>query len=174
MLRAGLALPLALIVAGAPLSPKLPRTEAETASEKAIVLPDAAGGRVAVLIIGFTKKASDVTERWENRVSQGYGPGGRVAIFRVAVLESAPRLLRAFIRGRIERNVPQEKRDSFVLLFHGEAEWKKLVNFGDPDDAYLMVLDANGGMRWVGHGNPDAPGTATLKAQVDSLLRPGR
>ena len=174
MLSAGLALPLALIVAAAQLSPRLPRTEAETASEKAIVLPDAAAGRVAVLIVGFSKKSSEVTERWEKSVFQDLGTGGRVAIFRVAVLESAPRILRGFIRRGIEKNVPKEKRDSFVLLFHDEAEWKKLVHFEDPDEAYLVVLDADGGVRWVGHGNPDAPGTANLKAQVDSLLRRGR
>jgi hypothetical protein len=135
------------------------------------VLPDAAAGRVAVLIVGFSKKSSEVVERWENRLFQDYGAGGQVAIFRVAVLESAPRLLRGFIRGRIEKNVPKEKRDSFVLLFQGEAEWKALVHFADADDAYLVVLDVNGSVRWIGHGNPDAAGTADVKAQVDSLMR---
>ena len=124
-----------------------------------------------MLIVGFSKKSSEVSERWENRVLQEYGAGGQVGIFRIAVLESVPRLLRGFIRGRIEKNIPKEKRDSFVLLFHGEAEWKALVQFAGPDDAYLVVLDANGGIRWVGHGNPDAAGTADLKAQVDSLMR---
>jgi hypothetical protein len=171
MLSAGLALALSLIVAAAPVGSRLPRTEGETASEKPIVLPDAAAGRLAVLIVGFSKKSSEVSERWENRVFQDYGSGGQVAIFRIAVLESAPRLLRGFIRGRIEKNIPKEKRDSFVLLFHGEAEWKALVHFDGPDDAYLVVLDVNGSVRWVGHGNPDAVGTADLKAQVDSLMR---
>jgi hypothetical protein len=171
MLSAGLALPLSLIVAAAPIGSRLPRTQGETASEKPIVLPDAAAGRVAVLIVGFSKKSSEVVERWENRLFQDYGAGGQVAIFRVAVLESAPRLLRGFIRGRIEKNVPKEKRDSFVLLFQGEAEWKALVHFADADDAYLVVLDVNGSVRWIGHGNPDAAGTADVKAQVDSLMR---
>ena len=176
LLSAGFALPLSLIVAAAPIGSRLPRTEGETASEKPIVLPDAAAGRVAVLIVGFSKKSSEMSEQWENRVLQEYGAGGQVGIFRIAVLESVPRLLRGFIRGRIEKNIPKEKRDSFVLLFHGEAEWKELVHFAGPDDAYLVVLDTNGSIRWVGHGNPDAGGAADLKAQVDSLLvrRPSR
>jgi hypothetical protein len=171
LLSAGFALPLSLIVAAAPIGSRLPRTEGETASEKPIVLPDAAAGRVAVLIVGFSKKSSEVSEQWENRVLQEYGAGGQVGIFRIAVLESVPRLLRGFIRGRIEKNIPKEKRDSFVLLFQGEAEWKALVQFAGPDDAYLVVLDANGGVRWVGHGEPAPGGVADLKAQVDSLLR---
>jgi hypothetical protein len=40
-----------------------------------------------------------------------------------------------------------------------------------PTNAYLVVLDVDGNVRWVGHGNPDAAGTADLKAQVDSLMR---
>ena len=172
-LSARLALPLSLLVAAAPIGSRLPRTEGETASEKPIVLPDAAAGRVAVLIVGFSKNSSEVSERWESRVFHDYGAGGQVALYRVAMLESVPRLLRGFIRGRIEKNVPKEKRDGFVLLFHGEAEWKALVHFAGPDDAYLVVLDVNGGIRWVGHGNPDAAGTADLKAQVDSIMLQG-
>ncbi len=166
----GLALPLSLILAAAPIDSRLPRAEAETASERPIVLPDAAAGRVAVLIVGFSKKSSEASERCEKQIFQDYGAGGQVAIFRVAVLESAPRLLRGFIRSGIEKNIPKEKRDNFVLLFHGEAEWKKLVHFADPDGAYLLVLDRNGGVRWVGHGNPDAAGLADVKAQIDALV----
>ncbi len=171
LLSAGLALPLSLIVAAAAIGSRLPRTEGETASEKPIVLPDAAAGRVTVLIVGFSKKSGDLSGQWENRVFQNYGAGGQVAIFRIAVLESAPRLLRGFIRGQIEKSIPKEKRDSFVLLFHGEADWKELVHFADPDGAYLVVLDVNGSIRWVGHGKPDAAGVAELKVQVDALIR---
>ena len=63
-----LALPLALILATAPTASRLPRTEAETASEKPIVLPDVAAGRVAVLTVGFSKKSGEVTERWEKPI----------------------------------------------------------------------------------------------------------
>jgi hypothetical protein len=152
----------------------LPRTEAETASHKAITLPDATAGRIAVLVVGFSKKSKDVTERWENRIGQDYRSAPEIAVFRIAVLESLPRILRGLARGRIEKNTPPEKRDSFILLFHQEDAWKQLVEFDRPDDAYLLLIDERGQVRWRGRGAADLSGYDSLKAQIDSLVGKGR
>lgn len=160
----------AATVAGAP-PPSLPTTQAETASGRSIVLPAAVAGRVGVLVVGFSKRSSDVTERWEARMARDYGSSTRVSMLRVAVLESVPRLLRGFVRGRIERTVPAAKRDQFVFLFHQEDEWKSLVHFEAPDDAYLVVLDADGKVAWRGHGAADLAGYEAMKGQIDGLLR---
>ena len=174
ILKSALLLSVIGAASAAPPGHRLPRTEAETASGRAITLPDAAAGRVAILVVGFSKTSREVTERWERQVFQDYGSAPRVAVFRVAVLESVPRLLRGFVRGRIEKNVPNEKRDGFVLLFHHEEEWKTLVRFAAPDDAYFIVLEGAGNVSWVGHGGPALEGYGELKAQIDLLARRGQ
>jgi hypothetical protein len=147
----------------------IPRTDAETASHRSITLPDATAGRIAVLVIGFSKKSKDVTDRWENRLYQDYRPTASFAVLRIAILESLPRMLRGFIRGRFEKNTLPERRDSCVLLFQQEDAWKRLVEYQRPDDAYLLLLDERGTVRWRGHGGSDLEGYDLLKAQIESL-----
>jgi hypothetical protein len=148
----------------------IPRTDAETASHKAITLPDATVGRIAVLVVGFSKKSKDVAERWENRIFQDYRSAPRIAVLRIAVLASVPKILRGLVRGRAEKNTPPEKRDSFILLFQHEDAWKQLVEFDRPDGAYLLIVDEKGQVRWRARGAADLSGYDSLKAQIDSML----
>ena len=39
-----------------------------------------------------------------------------------------------------------------MILFQSETELKRFVTFSSPDDAYLLLLDANGEVKWRGHG----------------------
>jgi hypothetical protein len=87
------------------------------------------------------------------------------------VLESVPKLLRGFVRGRIETNVAPERRENFVLLFQLEDRWKSAVQFQAPDDAYLLVLAPDGTVVWHGDGGADLAGYDVLKAQIEPLLR---
>jgi hypothetical protein len=156
-------------VAASP-GPVLPRTEAETASGKSVTLPDAAAERIAVLIVGFSRKSSTPAGRWEDKLTHDYESFPRVAVFRIAVLESLPRLFRGLLRAGIESNVPKNRRDSFVLLFHQEEAWKNLAQFGAPDDAYIVLLDGAGRMFWRRHGSADGIPYDALKAQISVLL----
>jgi hypothetical protein len=150
--------------------PAFPRTTAETASGHPITLPDAAQGRIAVLLVAFSKKAGEATAPWEDRLIRDYTSNPRLAVFRVAVLESIPALLRHFARGGIEQNVARERRDSFVLLFHLEDVWKQVVRFDTPDDAYVVLLDGAGSVRWHTRGRADSGEYESLRSQIDQLL----
>jgi hypothetical protein len=81
-----------------------------------------------------------------------------------------PGLLRGLLRAGIESNVPKNRRDSDGLLFHQEEAWKNLVQFGAPDDAYVVLLDAAGRMFWRGHGSADGSPYNALKTQISVLL----
>ncbi len=70
----------------------------------------------------------------------------------MAELEAAPRFVRGLITGGMRRSTPPEEQDRFVLLFQGEAVWKKFMGFATTDEVYMVLLDANGGVKWRGHG----------------------
>jgi hypothetical protein len=61
-------------------------------------------------------------------------------------------------------------RDHFVPILQGEAELKKLVNYHEPDDAYLVVLDRAGRIDGQVHGTLTDAGYSRLRAEVQSLL----
>ena len=51
----------------------MPRIEGESFADQEVVLPDAARGKVAVLIFGFTKASKESTSAWANKIQAEFG-----------------------------------------------------------------------------------------------------
>ena len=130
----------------------LPRLEGETLSKKPIVLPDTVRGKIALLVVGFTKKGGQATGPWQKQFKSDFGADQRYAVYLVAVLEDVPRFIRGMITSGMRSNTPPAEQDNFLILVHGEEDLKHLVGYSTPDDAYLLLLDAKGEIRWRGHG----------------------
>jgi hypothetical protein len=130
----------------------LPRLEGETLSKNPIVLPDAAHGKIALLVMGFTKKGGQATGPWEKQFKNDFGADQRYVVYPAAVLEDVPRFIRGMVMSGIRSSTPPSEQDHFVILVHGEQDLKHFVGYSAPDDAYLLLLDAKGEIRWRGHG----------------------
>jgi len=130
----------------------MPRVEGETLSGKKILLPDDARGKIALLAIGFSRKGGNATRAWSDRFKKEFGADPRFAVYPVAELEGAPRFVRGMIVGSMRKGTPTADRDRFVTLFQGTEELKRFVGFSTSDEAYLLLLDANGTVQWRGHG----------------------
>ncbi len=128
------------------------RMEGETLSNRPISLPDDAHGKIALLVIGFSRKGGDATGAWRLRFKKDFGADPRYAVYPIAVLEDAPRLVRGMIKSGMRENTPKDEQDNFVILVHGEKDLKRVVEYSAPDDAYLLLIDRDGQIRWRGHG----------------------
>ena len=126
-----------------------PRLSGETLAGNAIVLPDAAKGKQIILIISFSRAAQEQTRSWGEKLKQQL-PG--VARYQVLELEDVPRFFRGFVKSSIRKGIPQESQNNFVLLFEGQDALKKIANYQSADDAYVVLLDANGNVTWREHG----------------------
>lgn len=124
----------------------IPKIEGETLSGKKISLPGDLGSESALLIIGFTHGSQTQTKAWSLRMR------GRIPTWSIAVLEDVPRLVRGMASHGIKSSVPKEQYDRFLLVYHGEKELKHAAGFDTPDDAYLLVIDRAGAVRWTFHG----------------------
>jgi hypothetical protein len=146
--------------------------EGETLSGKRIILPDDARGKIALLSIGFSKKSGEATRAWGDHFKKDFGADPRYAVYPVAVLEEAPRFVRGMILGGMRRGTPASEQDRFVILFQGEADWKRFVSYSGPDEAYLLLIDAKGEIRWRGHGLFRAADYAALADAAKKLAQP--
>lgn len=162
-----LALMLLMLIAANLSAQVIPHTEADTLSGKKIVLPDATAGHPAIFIVGFSHAGGDSCGRWDKQLRQDFASDGNLRIYNVAELQDAPKLVRGMIRHGMRGNVPQNEQDSFVLLYQDEDVWKKLADVSDADDAYILLVDAAGNIRWRTHGkNPDPSAMNTLKGEI--------
>jgi hypothetical protein len=55
----------------------------------------------------------------------------------------------------IKGSIPKEQYDRFLLVFHGEKQLEAAAGFSRPEDAYVLVIDGAGGVRWSLHGQVD-------------------
>jgi hypothetical protein len=132
------------------LAQSLPRFEAQNLSGTKLVFPDALEGKGAVFVVGFSRKSQEQTKIWSKRIAEEFRRTGK-SYFQVAVLQSVPRLLRGVVVSGIRRGVPESQHDKFLVVYQEEDEWKNLVGYTAPDDAYVLVVDGVGRIVWKTH-----------------------
>jgi hypothetical protein len=139
----------------------IPNIEGETLSGKKVSLPRDLGSKPALLIIGFTHGSQAQTKAWSLRVQD------RFLTWSIAVLEDVPRLVRGMVTHSIKSAIPKEQYDRFLLLYRGEKELKQVAGFDRPDDAYLLVIDGAGAVRWSCHGSVTGAAVEEIGRQLD-------
>ncbi|HLH00637.1 MAG TPA: hypothetical protein VKX49_30305 [Bryobacteraceae bacterium] len=137
-----------------------PTIECEDLRNDKITIPEATKGHAEIFVIGFTHASQTQTKAWTAKLEPEVHP------YSIAVLQDAPRLVRGMAVHGIKSSVPQAERDRFLLVFHGEEELKQAAGFDRPDDAYLVLIDANGQIRWRFHGPFSEDTLAEVKHQM--------
>jgi hypothetical protein len=150
---------------------QFPRLQEENLNGQQVVLPDAASGKVSVLVMGFSKASKTPTEAWAKRIESDFGKNSEFALYQLPVLEAVPKIIRGMVISGIKKGVAENQRANFVPALHNEDELKKLVGFKAEDDAYIVVLDPTGKITYQTHGLSVDPGYAELKAKLQALLK---
>lgn len=151
-------------------SQPMPRVEGESFAGRKVVLPDATKGHVAVLVFGFTKASKEPTRAWAEKILAEFGNQSGFELYQLPVLEDVPRLIRGMVISGIKKGVPERLRDHFVPIVEGESELKKLAGYKEPDDAYLVILDASGQIVHQTHGPYSDAAYAQLRAELHKIL----
>jgi hypothetical protein len=71
----------------------------------------------------------------------------------------------------MRKNTPPELHNRVMTVYGGNGDWKARVGFSGPDDAYLVLIDRQGIVRWLAHGPVSDARLQELSAVVDSLPR---
>jgi len=153
-----------------PMPQPMPKIQGESLSGHAVVLPDSATGKVAVLIFGFSKASKGPTGDWEKKISADFASQPAFTVYQLPVLEDVPRFIRGMVISGMKKGVAENKRDHFVPILQGEAALKKLVNYKDSDDAYLVILDPDGKIPGQMHGPLTDTGYSQLRDKLNSQL----
>ena len=150
---------------------QLPRLQEENLLGQTVVLPDAAAGKVAVLVLGFSQASKNPTSAWAKRISVDYSQTPGFALYQLAVLEAVPHMFRSMIISGIRKGIPEDQRQNFLPVVHNEAELQKLVGFEEADDAYIIVLDRSGKVAYQTHGASVGPAYVEFRSALAGLLK---
>ena len=150
---------------------QLPRLQEQSLAGQQVVLPDVAWGKVAVLVLGFTRASQTTTGAWTKQIRTDFGKSSGFELYQLPVLEEVPRVLHGMIVSGMKKGVAEDQRANFIPVMHNEAELKKLVGYKEADDAYIVVLDRSGKVAFQTHGAGPEPNYAELRAKVEGLLK---
>ena len=93
-----------------------------------------------------------------------------VTYYQLPVLQGAPSFVRPMILRGMRKDLPAEQQAHFIPILDHEDEWKKLVNFSAPDDAYILLTDPHGHVAWQTHGPLTDSSYDALKSALCKLL----
>lgn len=141
-----------LWLAGFCRAQQVPATHATTLDKSVVIFPESEAGKPLILLISFSHKGEKECDNWNQRLKGAYMHESRVDYYELADFEGVPSFVMRFVLHGMRREIPKDEHAHFVLLSSGEAEWKKLVAYSSPKDAYLVVADAAGNVLWQEHG----------------------
>lgn len=128
-----------------------------------------AGGKVAILVLGFSKGSRTQAALWGRRLPTDYLYSPDVLYFEMPMLEAVPRLLRGAVLRSIKSEVSARSQPHFAPLTSDEQRWRSLVRYNQPDDAYVLLIDSTGLVRAQFQGEPSDATYQELKHRVDQL-----
>ena len=140
-----------------PLQPgdPFPELKGELLSGHNATLPAAAKGKIALLALGFSRESQHALEPWTKRYWAEFGQNDAVTFYTVPMIGSGGRFAKFFIEAGMKRDVPKTLQDHFMVVFTDTDPWKARVSFKGENDAYLILLDAAGTVRWTHSGTFD-------------------
>ncbi len=149
---------------------RLPELHGEFLTGRDAKLPQAAADRVAFLLLGFTYKSRFAVEAWANRFRTQFQSDPRVTFYEIPMIGGPAKLGKWFIDSGMRRGTPKSDYEHVITVYKGTGSWKKQVRFGDPNVAYLILLDRSGNVAWLHRGAFDEDAFKGLSSKVSDLL----
>ena len=122
--------------------------------------------------MGFTYRSRFPVEAWASWYRATIGSSTDATFFEVPMIGGLATLGRWFIDRGMRSGTPVELHDRVITVYKGSGDWKKRLAYSAEreDDAYLIVLDRDGIVRWLHHGEFDQARADDLRGRITSLV----
>jgi hypothetical protein len=107
---------------------------------------------------------------WGRLITADYGRSPGLDYYEIPMLGGAPKMLRGMIIKSMGKSVPADQRPHFMPLVEDDKPWRTVAKYWKPDDAYLLLVDGDGVVRWQIEGDATDAAYARLKEQLDGML----
>ena len=149
----------------------LPALTGEYLTGRAAVLPGAASGRVAFLLLGFSYDSRLAVEAWAKRFRARFGKEPKVTFFEIPMIGGMARMGKWFIDSGMRRGTPKADHENVITVYGGTDPWKERLGFKDPKAAHLILLDQSGRVVFLRAGGFDEPAFEELSRHIARLIK---
>lgn len=149
----------------------LPELQGRYLTGRQAVLPGAASGRVAFLMLGFSSGSRSAVAKWAKRFRARFGKEPKVSFYEVPIIGGMARLVKWFIDSGMRRGTPKADHERVIAVYGGADPWKERLGCKDPKDAHLILLDQGGRVVWLYTGSLREEAYEELSGHVMRLLQ---
>jgi hypothetical protein len=170
MLRALTAAATAVLLLSVLRGESIPQTTARSLDGQTVTLPNAPSGGATILILGFSHKSDSAVRAWYRQILSAFGADARLAYYEVAEMQGLPGMVKPMVLHGMRKVIKGEEQSRFLVLFTGDNEWRQLAGYADPKEAYVLLVDSTGQLRWHTRGSTADAGMPGLREAVSVLF----
>lgn len=148
----------------------MPALKGEFLSGKKAVLPDAAKGKVAVFLIGFSYDSRFPVEAWAERYKKDFAANPEITFYEVPVIGGFGMLGKPFIDSGMRRGTPQKYHENVLTVYGGAGPLRKAFGAKNDKNAVIVLCDRAGLAQWSWEGPMDESKYLEMKQVADRLL----
>ncbi len=144
----------------------LPPLEGEYLTGTSAILPAVGSRKSTLILLGFTYASRVPVEAWSQWFRDTIGVGPDRTFFEVPMIGGLAKMGRWFIDRGMRKGTPAALHENVITVYAKTGDWKKrlAVSSLNDKDAFLIVLDREGVVRWLHHGPFDAARARELMA----------
>lgn len=134
------------------------------------MLPDAASGKVTLLVLGASRKGGERTGPWKDHFAADFGSNQQTCYYVAALLQRVPATFRGVIRAGMRSGTPATGRAHVLTSASDEAVWKNYLDMKDDSLPSVLLLDETGHLQWSYNGTFDQDHYQSLKIATTAAL----
>ena len=154
-----------------PVGQPFPAVAGEALDGKAWKIPQDLAGKPAIVLVGFVQDSQFDIDRWLLGITQAETP---VPFLELPTIKGlAPRMFKGTIDDGMRGGIPQEDWRGVITLWGDDAKRVvELTGNEQPNNARVLLLDAEGRIAWFADRGYSANGMVALDARARELLAP--
>lgn len=148
----------------------MPALKGEFLSGKKAILPDAAKGKLAMYLIGFSYDSRFAVEAWAERYKKDFAANSGITFFEVPIIGGLGMLGKPFIDSGMRRGTPEKYHDNVLTVYGGAGQLRKAFNARNDKHAVVVLCDREGLVQWSWEGLLEESRYLEMKQVADRLL----
>ena len=149
---------------------KFPILEGTALSGNTVVFPKATEGIVAIVTIAFVQKAQEKIDTWITPLEPFITSTKGMVYYEVPLMKNHNAIVRWMANNGMRSGIPKAKHPYVVCYYGDQKPYFKALGTKKDDEAYILVLDRKGVVRYQKEGFASATDLEDVKKLTKVLL----
>jgi hypothetical protein len=143
-----------------------PAISGESLADTNVTLPQAAAGKVTLILIALTRDSIPKLDPWMKAYADAFGGKKDFALYKIPMMKSSfAKQISGMINDKMKKDNPQELHDKIIPYYGPVDEYVKVLGIDDEENGYAFLLDKNGVVTWRSAGPADQD---SIKSLIDA------